>query len=92
MRQASFLYRHRASDVNIIVEEAPEKEGLIAAMIKEHYSPELERSETMSSSSSPPSYNSVTRALGDNIVVKVTDPLMPHDFVSGPDKDRESLV
>ncbi|XP_032899668.1 sodium channel protein type 4 subunit alpha-like isoform X2 [Amblyraja radiata] len=92
MRQASFLYRHRASDVNIIVEEAPEKEGLIAAMIKEHYSPELERSETMSSSSSPPSYNSVTRALGDNVVVKVTDPLMPHDFVSGPDKDRESLV
>ncbi|XP_078280365.1 sodium channel protein type 1 subunit alpha-like [Rhinoraja longicauda] len=92
MRQASFLYRHRASDVNIIVEEAPEKEGLIAAMIKEHYSPELERSETMSSSSSPPSYNSVTRAFGDNIVIKVTDPLMPHDCECGPDKDRESLV
>ncbi|XP_067824058.1 sodium channel, voltage gated, type V-like, alpha b isoform X1 [Heptranchias perlo] len=94
MKQASFLYRHRTSDGNIIVEEAPEKEGLIAAMIKEHYGPKLERSETMSSSSSPPSYNSVTRADSENIEVRVTDPEPDGkiDAKKGPDKDRESLV
>ncbi|XP_061522813.1 sodium channel protein type 4 subunit alpha B-like [Phycodurus eques] len=46
-------------------EEAPEKEGLIAAMIRENYGSGpvgTERSETLSSTSSPPSYDSVTRA------------------------------
>ncbi|XP_067871288.1 sodium channel, voltage gated, type V-like, alpha b [Heterodontus francisci] len=94
MKQASFMYRHRTSDVNIVVEEAPEKEGLIAAMIKEHYCPELERSETMSSSSSPPSYNSVTRAVNESIEVKVIDLDSDGqiDSKKGLDKDRESLV
>ncbi|XP_062900562.1 sodium channel, voltage gated, type V-like, alpha b isoform X3 [Mobula hypostoma] len=94
VRQASFMYRHRTSDVNVIVEEAPEREGLIAVMIRENFSPELERSETMSSSSSPPSYNSVTRAASENIVVKVTD-LGTHelsDSIRRLDRDRESVV
>ncbi|KAM6953749.1 sodium channel protein type 3 subunit alpha-like [Aplochiton taeniatus] len=43
-------------------EEMQEKEGLIAAMMKENYgSPGMERSQTASSTSSPPSYDSVTR-------------------------------
>ncbi|XP_069770962.1 sodium channel protein type 1 subunit alpha-like isoform X2 [Narcine bancroftii] len=94
VRQASYLHRRRTSEVNIIIEEAPEKEGLIAAMIKEHYSPEFERSETMSSSSSPPSYNSITRAIGESVEVKVTDPVAKEqsDSVTAPDKGRESLV
>uniref|UniRef100_UPI00398F085A sodium channel, voltage gated, type V-like, alpha b isoform X2 n=1 Tax=Pristiophorus japonicus TaxID=55135 RepID=UPI00398F085A len=94
LRQASFLYRHRTSEGHVIVDEAPEKEGLIAAMIKEHYGPELERSETMSSSSSPPSYNSVTRAVNESSDVQVTnpDPEGQTDSREGPDKDRESLV
>ncbi|XP_043546716.1 sodium channel protein type 2 subunit alpha-like isoform X2 [Chiloscyllium plagiosum] len=94
VKQASFMYRHRTSDVNVVVEEAPEKEGLIATMIKEHYGPELERSETMSSSSSPPSYNSVTRAVSESVEVKIFDP--EPDGQTDPkrslDKDRESLV
>ncbi|XP_059496069.1 sodium channel, voltage gated, type V-like, alpha b isoform X4 [Stegostoma tigrinum] len=93
VKQASFMYRHRTSEINTVVEEAPEKEGLIAAMIKEHYGPELERSETMSSSSSPPSYNSVTRAVSDSVQVKVFEPEPdPRDPKRILDKDRESLV
>ncbi|XP_061777404.1 sodium channel protein type 4 subunit alpha-like isoform X2 [Nerophis ophidion] len=77
MKAASFLYRQittprhvRAAGDDDADEEdaAPEKEGLIAAMIRENYGAGLtgtERSETVSSTSSPPSYNSVTRASPD---------------------------
>uniref|UniRef100_A0AAZ3NNG2 Sodium channel protein n=1 Tax=Oncorhynchus tshawytscha TaxID=74940 RepID=A0AAZ3NNG2_ONCTS len=48
MKQASFLYRQRNLQTNlnlqehivVNIERAPETEGLIAAMIKEHYGPE----------------------------------------------------
>ncbi|XP_072364238.1 sodium channel protein type 1 subunit alpha-like isoform X2 [Scyliorhinus torazame] len=94
LKHASFMYRHRTSDVNIVVEEAPEKEGLIAAMIKEHFGPEFEGSETMSSLSSPPSYNTVTGAVSESIEVKLIDPESDGqmDTKKGLDKDRESLV
>ncbi|XP_061820991.1 sodium channel protein type 5 subunit alpha-like [Nerophis lumbriciformis] len=80
MKAASFLYRQittprhaRADGGDDDADEedaAPEKEGLIAAMIRENYGTGLtgtERSETVSSTSSPPSYNSVTRASPDFI-------------------------
>ncbi|XP_078087761.1 sodium channel, voltage gated, type V-like, alpha b [Mustelus asterias] len=94
LKHASFMYRHRASDVNIVVEEAPEKEGLIATMINEHFGPQLERSETMSSLSSPPSYNTVTGTASESIEVKLVDPETDSqlDSKKGLDKDRESLV
>ncbi|KAJ8010631.1 hypothetical protein DPEC_G00077080 [Dallia pectoralis] len=70
MKQASFLYRsmqmnltQSPTDVGGI---APEKEGLIASMIKENYGgAQMEVMETLSSTSSPPSYDSVTRATSE---------------------------
>ncbi|CAB1326795.1 unnamed protein product, partial [Coregonus sp. 'balchen'] len=79
MKQASFLYRQMNLQTNlnlqehivVDIERAPEREGLIAAMIKEHYGPEganeeEELVEVMgvmegTLSSSPPSYDSLTR-------------------------------
>ncbi|XP_041824815.1 sodium channel protein type 4 subunit alpha-like [Melanotaenia boesemani] len=64
MKAASYLYRGDG----IFGEDAPEKEGLIAVMMKENYGSSLlgiERSETISSTSSPPSYDSVTRATSE---------------------------
>uniref|UniRef100_A0A3P8RR56 Sodium channel protein n=1 Tax=Amphiprion percula TaxID=161767 RepID=A0A3P8RR56_AMPPE len=61
MKAASYLYRQITTPRH----DAPEKEGLIAAMMRENYGSSLlgmERSETISSTSSPPSYDSVTRA------------------------------
>ncbi|KAM4534343.1 sodium channel protein type 3 subunit alpha-like isoform 1-T1 [Odontesthes bonariensis] len=81
MKAASYLYRqittprHAATEggegeEGTFGEDAPEKEGLIAAMIKENYGSGLfgaERSETISSTSSPPSYDSVTRATSETL-------------------------
>uniref|UniRef100_A0A672GAT1 Sodium channel protein n=1 Tax=Salarias fasciatus TaxID=181472 RepID=A0A672GAT1_SALFA len=83
MKAASYMYRqittprHVTSDAEeggegggepVFGEGAPEKEGLIAAMMRENYGSSLlgmERSETISSTSSPPSYDSVTRATSE---------------------------
>lgn len=79
MKAASYLYRQittprHAGGVSeeggegMFGEDAPEKEGLIAAMMKENYGSslvEMEQSETISSTSSPPSYDSVTRATSE---------------------------
>uniref|UniRef100_A0A8P4GM78 Sodium channel protein n=1 Tax=Dicentrarchus labrax TaxID=13489 RepID=A0A8P4GM78_DICLA len=67
MKAASYLYREEGGEV-VFGEDAPEKEGLIAAMMRENYGSSLlgiERSETISSTSSPPSYDSVTRATSE---------------------------
>uniref|UniRef100_A0A671WFL7 Sodium channel protein n=1 Tax=Sparus aurata TaxID=8175 RepID=A0A671WFL7_SPAAU len=64
MKAASYLYRQITTPRH----DAPEKEGLIAAMMRENYGSSLlgiERSETISSTSSPPSYDSVTRATSE---------------------------
>uniref|UniRef100_A0A3Q2Z1H8 Sodium channel protein n=1 Tax=Hippocampus comes TaxID=109280 RepID=A0A3Q2Z1H8_HIPCM len=67
MKQASYLYRQINYESVVDVENAPETEGLIATMIH-HYGPAggqfLETTEG-SLMSSPPSYDSVTRAAGD---------------------------
>ncbi|CAJ1081515.1 sodium channel protein type 4 subunit alpha-like [Xyrichtys novacula] len=80
MKAASYLYRQITTPRHIgveaddgggegaFMEDAPEKEGLIAAMMRENYGSSLlgiEHSETISSTSSPPSYNSVTRATSE---------------------------
>uniref|UniRef100_A0AAV2L935 Sodium channel protein n=1 Tax=Knipowitschia caucasica TaxID=637954 RepID=A0AAV2L935_KNICA len=74
MKAASYLYRQIATphqdsmpDSALFGDDAPEREGLIAAMMRENYAAGLfamERSETVSTGliSSPPSYDSVTRA------------------------------
>uniref|UniRef100_A0A3B3XQ63 Sodium channel protein n=1 Tax=Poecilia mexicana TaxID=48701 RepID=A0A3B3XQ63_9TELE len=69
MKAASYIEGEEGGEV-MFGEDAPEKEGLIATMMKENYGSSLlgvERSSTMSSTSSPPSYNSVTRATSENL-------------------------
>ncbi|XP_054620886.1 sodium channel protein type 4 subunit alpha B-like isoform X2 [Dunckerocampus dactyliophorus] len=102
MKAASFLYRQITTPRHARTngedagaekeaesrEEAPEKEGLIATMIRENYGSGLigmERSETVSSTSSPPSYNSVTRATPD-----VFHPLAAKTEPSGSEPSEHS--
>uniref|UniRef100_A0A452IGE7 Sodium channel protein n=1 Tax=Gopherus agassizii TaxID=38772 RepID=A0A452IGE7_9SAUR len=72
MKQASFLYRHRTCDADIL-EDAPEKEGLIAFMVNENYGRNLDKSETVSSTSFPPSYDSVTGTTNEHLEVKMLE-------------------
>uniref|UniRef100_A0AAQ6IJL8 Sodium channel protein n=1 Tax=Anabas testudineus TaxID=64144 RepID=A0AAQ6IJL8_ANATE len=66
MKQASYLYRQINYETVVDVESAPETEGLIASMIQ-HYGPVEVEVETTNGApmSSPPSYDSVTRAASD---------------------------
>ncbi|KAM8839363.1 sodium channel protein type 2 subunit alpha-like isoform 1-T1 [Synchiropus picturatus] len=67
MKQASYLYRQINYETEVDVENAPETEGLIASMIQ-HYTPEgveLMLTTEATPMSSPPSYDSVTRAASD---------------------------
>ncbi|NWJ09532.1 SCN5A protein, partial [Crypturellus undulatus] len=70
IKQASYLYHHRTCSDDILREDAPEKEGLIASMMDENYGRSLDKSETLSSASLPPSYDSVTRASSGNLMVE----------------------
>ncbi|XP_074841236.1 sodium channel protein type 5 subunit alpha-like isoform X6 [Carettochelys insculpta] len=95
LKQASFLYRHQVYDGNMLEDEAPEKEGLIAFMMNENYGRPIDKSETVSSTSFPPSYDSVTRATSDNLQLKMTDSSRsdePVDYLLSPDRDKESIV
>ncbi|KAK1884901.1 Sodium channel protein type 5 subunit alpha [Dissostichus eleginoides] len=79
LKAASYLYRqittprHAGGEAEegskgVLLDDAPEKEGLIAAMMRENYGSSLlamECSETISATSSPPSYDSVTRATSE---------------------------
>ncbi|XP_071398997.1 sodium channel protein type 2 subunit alpha-like [Centroberyx affinis] len=68
MKQASYLYRRINHETVVDVENAPEKVGLIASMIQENYGPaRMEAVKTTGATlmSSPPSYDSVTRAAFD---------------------------
>ncbi|CAM5113083.1 Sodium channel protein type 5 subunit alpha [Chelonia mydas] len=62
VKQASFSYQHRNCDSSIFEEDVSEKEGS-----------QLDKSQTASSISFPPSYNSVTGATNDNLQVTITD-------------------
>ncbi|KYO46981.1 hypothetical protein Y1Q_0014534 [Alligator mississippiensis] len=55
------------SDGDILEEDAPEKEGLIALMMNENYDRIVDKSASMSTTSFPPSYDSVTGANNDNL-------------------------
>ncbi|XP_050797475.1 sodium channel protein type 5 subunit alpha-like isoform X1 [Gopherus flavomarginatus] len=95
LKQASFLYRHQACGGNMLEGEAPEKEGLIAFMMNENYGRPTDKSETVSSTSFPPSYDSVTRATSDNLQLKMTDSSKsdePVDYLLSPDREKESIV
>ncbi|XP_078147644.1 LOW QUALITY PROTEIN: sodium channel, voltage gated, type V-like, alpha b [Centroberyx gerrardi] len=118
MKAASYLYRQittprhageegeEGDEGGGFGDDAPEKEGLIAAMMRENYGSVLagmERSETISSTSSPPSYDSVTRATSElfhplaaktETAVVVTADSEPSEQLppeGDPDRDREPL-
>uniref|UniRef100_A0A8C0IV22 Sodium channel protein n=1 Tax=Chelonoidis abingdonii TaxID=106734 RepID=A0A8C0IV22_CHEAB len=93
MKQASLLY-HRTCDGDIL-EDASQKEGLIAFMMNENYGRNLDKSETVSSTSFPPSYNSVTEDTNDNLQVKTVDSSKCDVRIGcqlSPDKDKECIV
>eukprot|EP00076_Gallus_gallus_P017132 XP_015136738.2 sodium channel protein type 5 subunit alpha isoform X3 [Gallus gallus] len=95
MKQASYLYRHRTFDGSILEDDAPEKEGLIAFMMNENYGRPIDKSETLSSTSFPPSYDSVTRGTSENLQLKLTDSSRTDEAIDcllSPDRDKESIV
>ncbi|KAM9572880.1 sodium channel protein type 5 subunit alpha-like [Guaruba guarouba] len=70
VKQASYLYHHRTCSNDTLADAAPEKEGLIACMMGENYGRSPDKSETLSSASFPPSYDSVTRANSSNLIAE----------------------
>uniref|UniRef100_A0A8C5IN58 Sodium channel protein n=1 Tax=Junco hyemalis TaxID=40217 RepID=A0A8C5IN58_JUNHY len=68
LKQASYLYQHRTGSSDTLGDDAPEKEGLIASMLRANYGRGPNRSETSSSVSIPPSYDSVTRESSGNLL------------------------
>ncbi|XP_059183350.1 sodium channel protein type 4 subunit alpha-like [Centropristis striata] len=108
MKAASYLYRQittprhageqgEEGGEEMFGEDAPEKEGLIAAMMRENYGSSLlgmERSETISSTSSPPSYDSVTRATSEifHPLAAKTETIAVDTAGSEPSEQSPSLV
>ncbi|NXD77495.1 SCN5A protein, partial [Halcyon senegalensis] len=70
VKQASYLHHHRTCSVDTLGDGAPEKEGLIASMMGKNYGRSPDKSDTLSSASFPPSYDSVTRASSCNLMVE----------------------
>ncbi|XP_052550959.1 sodium channel protein type 5 subunit alpha-like [Tympanuchus pallidicinctus] len=70
IKHASYLYQHRTYSGDTLGDAAPEREGLIASMMGENYGRNLDGSQTSSSASFPPSYDSVTRASSGNLIVE----------------------
>ncbi|EMP36125.1 Sodium channel protein type 5 subunit alpha [Chelonia mydas] len=94
MKQASFLYRHRTCDGDIL-EDAPEKEGLIAFMVNENYGRNLDKPETVSTTPFPPSYDSVTGTTNEHLEVKMADSPQidePIDCPLSAEREKESSV
>ncbi|NWQ95281.1 SCN5A protein, partial [Burhinus bistriatus] len=70
IKQASYLYHRRTCSGDTLGGAAPEKEGLIASMMGENYGRSPDKSETLSSASFPPSYDSATRTSSGNLTVE----------------------
>uniref|UniRef100_A0A8C3HZT0 Sodium channel protein n=1 Tax=Chrysemys picta bellii TaxID=8478 RepID=A0A8C3HZT0_CHRPI len=87
MKQASFLYCHRTCDGDIL-EDAPEK-------VNENYGRNLDKSETVSSTSFPPSYDSVTGTTDEHLEVKMADSPQSVEPTNRPlsaEREEESIV
>ncbi|KAM4793993.1 sodium channel protein type 5 subunit alpha-like [Cyanocitta cristata] len=70
LKQASYLYQHRTCSTDTLGDAAPENEGLTASMLCANYGRSVNKSETSSSVSIPPSYDSVTRESSGNLMVE----------------------
>ncbi|XP_078475469.1 sodium channel protein type 1 subunit alpha-like isoform X1 [Lampetra fluviatilis] len=62
VKQASFMFRNKESDGNVITEDAPEKKGLIADNLNANFGQGYEDKELNLPAGSPPSYDSVTKS------------------------------
>ncbi|XP_006890649.1 PREDICTED: sodium channel protein type 5 subunit alpha isoform X5 [Elephantulus edwardii] len=95
VKHASFLYRRQTGSSGLSDEDAPEREGLIAYTLNGSFSQHRgpPSSSSISSTSFPPSYDSVTRATSDNLQVRASDYSRSEDLGgTSPDRDRESVV
>uniref|UniRef100_A0A673IHJ6 Sodium channel protein n=1 Tax=Sinocyclocheilus rhinocerous TaxID=307959 RepID=A0A673IHJ6_9TELE len=93
VKQASLLYRQlHMPDSAKDGDSSPENEGLIVAMIMENYGAEVEVTETLSATSCPPSYDSVTRATSELFHALI--PEAANTDLSEPltDRDRETFL
>ncbi|NWV25633.1 SCN5A protein, partial [Origma solitaria] len=70
LRQASDLYHRRTCSADTLGDAAPENEGLIASALYANYGRSPNKSETSSSVSIPPSYDSVARDSSGNLMVE----------------------
>ncbi|NXN81088.1 SCN5A protein, partial [Bombycilla garrulus] len=70
LKQASYLYQRRTCTSGSLGDAAPENEGLIATMLHANYGRSPNRSETSSSVSIPPSYDTVTRESSGNLTAE----------------------
>ncbi|XP_009068652.1 PREDICTED: sodium channel protein type 5 subunit alpha-like, partial [Acanthisitta chloris] len=70
IKQASYLYHHRTCSADSPGDAAPENEGLIASMMDANYGRSPNKSETLSSVSIPPSYDSATRESSGNLMAE----------------------
>ncbi|XP_067291549.1 sodium channel, voltage gated, type V-like, alpha b [Pseudorasbora parva] len=95
LKQASLLYRQLTlPDADKDGDSSPENEGLIVSMIIENYGTEAEVTETLSPTSSPPSYDSVTRVnseLFHALIPEATNTDLSEPFPS-TDRDRETFL
>uniref|UniRef100_A0A673TYF3 Sodium channel protein n=1 Tax=Suricata suricatta TaxID=37032 RepID=A0A673TYF3_SURSU len=96
VKHASFLFRQQAG-AGLSGEDAPEQEGLVACRMSGNFSgrPGPLSSSSISSTSFPPSYDSVTRATSDNPHLRASDSSPSEDLAdspTSPDRDRESVV
>ncbi|NXJ81070.1 SCN5A protein, partial [Trogon melanurus] len=70
VKQASYLHHRKTCNIDALGDAAPEQEGPIASMMDKNYGRSPDKSETLSSASFPPSYDSVTRANSGNLMVE----------------------
>lgn len=91
LKQASLLYRQlHMPDADKDGDSSPENEGLIVAMIMENYGAEV--TETLSATSSPPSYDSVTRATSKLFLALIPDAVNTDPSEPFTDRDRETFL
>uniref|UniRef100_A0A9J8DBE9 Sodium channel protein n=1 Tax=Cyprinus carpio carpio TaxID=630221 RepID=A0A9J8DBE9_CYPCA len=93
LKQASLLYRRlHMPDAAKDGDSSPENEGLIVAMIMENYGAEAEVTETLSATSCPPSYDSVTRATSELFHVLILEAANTDLSEPFTDRDRETFL
>ncbi|XP_050954576.1 sodium channel, voltage gated, type V-like, alpha b isoform X1 [Labeo rohita] len=93
LKQASLLYRQiNMPDAAKEGDSSPENEGLIVSMIMENYGTEVEVTETLSATSSPPSYDSVTRATSELFHALIPDAANTDLSEPFTDRDRETFL